>query len=133
MIVEPALVIALLSCETEAFLSEAPEARFPVGRILLAIDPGPSIADDQSCSAQMIAEVVLYRRGCFIRKRAANTNESNATLIIDHVQDILLQRRAKPDDAVMFKAAINVNGDLDLTALLANQLFHAVPVRVVQI
>ena len=72
----------------------------------------------------MIAQMELHCRGCIVREWITDTNQGNPLLMIHHMQRIVFLSRAALGEAVIFKHTIDIDSNLELTTLVANQLLY---------
>ena len=56
VVVQAAFLVSLLAGEAVTLFGEAAEAGLAVGRVLLAVDPGACVINDQIAAAEMIAQ-----------------------------------------------------------------------------
>ena len=63
----------------------------------------------------------------------ANPYQCNPALVIHHMQGIVLLDSASPDNALILKDAVNVDGDFHLPALFAHQLLYPLPTGIIEI
>jgi hypothetical protein len=89
MVVKPAFLISLLARESVPLASEATETGLAVWRVFLAIDQLAGPIDDHVGAAQVIPQLILDSRRCIALERAADSNESNPSLVIHDVERIV--------------------------------------------
>src|SRR5215213_2092953 len=132
VVIETALIVALLAGEAVALLREGPKAGLAVGCVLLAVDPRTGAVYDHVAAAEMVAQVVFHHWGSIVRERLADAHLRDPALIVHHVQRVVLLDRARFDDTLMLKYTIDVDRHFDLSAL-AHQLLHPLASRVVEV
>src|SRR6266850_433735 len=81
----------------------------------------------------MIAKVILDGGRCVIREWLAHPHHRNPALAVHQMQSIVLRDSASSDDALILEKAVDVDGDLQLPTLFADQLFYSLPGSIIEI
>src|SRR5947209_282184 len=75
----------------------------------------------------------LHCRGWIIWEWIANADVIIPFLVIHHMQSIVLLDCTHLDKSVVFEQAVNVNSDLELTALVTYQLLDALTAGIIKV
>jgi hypothetical protein len=85
VVVQPALLVALLTRESVALLGEATDARLAIGQELLAVNPGAGVIDDKMTAAEVVAHVIGNRWSGITRKGIAHSYECDPAFVVHDV------------------------------------------------
>src|SRR5688572_27335845 len=81
----------------------------------------------------MIAQVILYGWCGVIDEWASHPYQCDPALVVHHMQRVVFLYSSNSNNPLILKDAVNIDGDLNLPTLFANQLLHSLPTRVIEI